>query len=40
MKLDDLPLHELRGTGEQVQAIQFPMCARPTKMRRNRAVTP
>ncbi len=24
MKLDDLPLQALRGTGEQVQAIQFP----------------
>jgi len=24
MKLDDLPLHALRGSGEQVQAIQFP----------------
>lgn len=29
MKLDDLPLHELRGTGEQVQAIQFPYVRSP-----------
>ena len=29
MKLDDLPLHELRGTGEQVQAIKFPYVHSP-----------
>jgi 3-(3-hydroxy-phenyl)propionate hydroxylase len=29
MKLDDLPLHELRGTGEQVQAIKFPYVRSP-----------
>ena len=29
MKLDDLPLQALRGTGEQVQAIQFPYLRSP-----------